>query len=67
MAKGPFTYKQAGVDIEAASSLKKKIKPLVRSTFSSEVLQDIGLFGGLFKFDTSRFREPVLENGMYRT
>lgn len=60
MPKSPITYKQAGVDIEAASSLKKKIAPLVRATFSPEVLQDIGLFGGLFKFDSSRFSEPVL-------
>ncbi len=60
MSKSPITYKQAGVDIEAASALKKKIVPLVRATFSPEVLQDIGLFGGLFKFDTSRFSEPVL-------
>ena len=29
MPKGPITYKQAGVDIEAASSLKKKIAPLI--------------------------------------
>jgi phosphoribosylformylglycinamidine cyclo-ligase len=55
-----FTYKQAGVDIDAASSLKKKIVPLTRATFSPEVLQDIGLFGGLFKLDISRFREPIL-------
>ena len=60
MPQGPITYKQAGVDIDAASSLKKKIAPLVRATFSPEVLQDIGLFGGLFKFDSSRFDEPIL-------
>jgi phosphoribosylformylglycinamidine cyclo-ligase len=60
MPKGPISYKQAGVDIEAASALKKKIVPLVRATFSPEVLQDIGLFGGLFRFDAARFREPVL-------
>ena len=60
MPQGPITYKQAGVDIDAASSLKKKIAPLVRATFSPEVLQDIGLFGGMFKFDTSRFDEPIL-------
>lgn len=48
------------MDIEAASSLKRKIAPLARSTFSRNVIQDIGLFGGLFRFDTSRFREPVL-------
>ncbi len=60
MPEGSFTYKKAGVDIEAASSLKRRIAPLVRSTFSPEVLQDIGLFGGLYRFDSSRFREPVL-------
>ncbi len=60
MADDSFTYKQAGVDIDAANSLKKRITPLVRATFSPEVLQDIGLFGGLFKLDTSRFREPIL-------
>ncbi len=48
------------MDIDAASSLKRKIAPIVRSTFSPNVLQDIGLFGGLFKFDSSRFREPIL-------
>jgi len=60
MADDSFTYKQAGVDIDAADSLNKRIAPLVRATFSPEVLQDIGLFGGLFKLDTSRFREPIL-------
>ena len=60
MPKNPITYKQAGVDINAASSLKKKIVPLARATFSPDVLQDIGLFGGFFRLDTSRFREPIL-------
>ncbi len=60
MPEGSFTYKQAGVDIGAASALKRKIVPLVRSTFSPEVLQDIGLFGGMYRFDSARFQEPVL-------
>ncbi|NQU08924.1 MAG: phosphoribosylformylglycinamidine cyclo-ligase, partial [Candidatus Abyssubacteria bacterium] len=60
MPEGSFTYKQAGVDIDAADSLKKKILPLARATFSPEVIQDIGLFGGLFRFDKSRFRDPIL-------
>lgn len=60
MPEDSFTYKQAGVDIDAAGSLNKKIAPIVRSTFSPNVLQDIGLFGGLFRLDTSRFREPIL-------
>ncbi len=41
------TYKDAGVDIEAGEETVKRIKPLVRSTFSDKVLADIGLFGGL--------------------
>jgi phosphoribosylformylglycinamidine cyclo-ligase len=60
MPQESFTYKQAGVDIEAASSLKRRIVPLARSTFSPNVLQDIGLFGGLFRLDSSRFSEPIL-------
>jgi phosphoribosylformylglycinamidine cyclo-ligase len=60
MPEDSFTYKQAGVDIGAADSLNKKIAPIVRSTFSPDVLQDIGLFGGLFRLDTDRFAEPVL-------
>ncbi len=60
MSKKPYTYKEAGVDIEAAGSLKRRIVPLARSTFSPNVVTDIGLFGGLFRFDTSRYREPIL-------
>ena len=60
MPEGSFTYKKAGVDIDAADSLKKKILQLARATFSPEVIQDIGLFGGLFRFDKSRFRDPIL-------
>jgi phosphoribosylformylglycinamidine cyclo-ligase len=54
------TYKDAGVDIDAAESSVRNIKSLIRSTFSSSVLADIGLFGGFFKPDFSHFNEPVL-------
>jgi phosphoribosylformylglycinamidine cyclo-ligase len=60
MPEGSFTYKSAGVDIDAADSLNKKIAPMVRATFTPDVLEDIGLFGGLFRLDTARFREPIL-------
>ena len=36
------------------------IKDDVRSTFRPEVIGDIGGFGGLFRFDQSRYRDPVL-------
>jgi phosphoribosylformylglycinamidine cyclo-ligase len=54
------TYKDAGVDIDSAESSVRNIKSLIRSTFSSSVLADIGLFGGFFKPDFSKYNEPVL-------
>ena len=33
---------------------------LAKATFTPGVLSDIGSFGGLFKFDTAAFKEPVL-------
>jgi phosphoribosylformylglycinamidine cyclo-ligase len=56
-------YKKAGVDIEAGNEFVRRIRPLVRSTFRPEVLTDIGGFGGLFRFDSARYREPVLVSG----
>ena len=60
MSDSSFTYKKAGVDIDAADSLKKKIAPLAQATFSPDVLTEIGLFGGMFRLDASRLRDPIL-------
>ncbi|MBM4123862.1 MAG: phosphoribosylformylglycinamidine cyclo-ligase [Nitrospira sp.] len=57
------TYRQAGVDIEAGDELVKRITPLVRSTFRPEVLTELGGFGGLFRFQASRYADPVLVSG----
>lgn len=54
------TYRDAGVDIQAGEALVERIKPLVRSTFTSGVLADIGAFGAFFAPDFSCFRQPVL-------
>jgi phosphoribosylformylglycinamidine cyclo-ligase len=53
-------YKQSGVDIDAGNETVRRIKSIARSTFTPGVLSDIGLFGGLFRLDTTRLREPVL-------
>jgi phosphoribosylformylglycinamidine cyclo-ligase len=53
-------YRDAGVDIDAATQTKRKIKEMVRSTFRPEVLSDIGGFGGLFMPDFTGIEEPVL-------
>ena len=53
-------YKQSGVDIDAGNETVCRIRELARSTFTPGVLSDIGSFGGLFRLDTARFRDPVL-------
>ncbi|HEX7069796.1 MAG TPA: phosphoribosylformylglycinamidine cyclo-ligase [Rhodothermales bacterium] len=54
------TYKEAGVDIDAGEETVRRIKPLVRTTFTPGVLTDIGAFGAFFKPDFSGMKEPVL-------
>ncbi len=54
------TYESAGVSIGAGEEAVDRIKSKVRSTFRPEVIGDIGGFGGLFRFDTARYAEPVL-------
>ncbi len=41
-------YRDAGVDIDAATQAKRRIKQLARSTFSHRVLREVGAFGGFF-------------------
>jgi phosphoribosylformylglycinamidine cyclo-ligase len=59
----PLSYADAGVDLEAADRSVELISRAVARTHRPEVLGDIGGFGGLFAFDTSRWREPVLVSG----
>ena len=53
-------YKSSGVDIDAGNETVRRIRSLARSTFTAGVLSDIGSFGGLFRLEPGRFREPVL-------
>lgn len=54
------TYESAGVSIDAGEEAVERIKADVRSTFRPEVIGDIGGFGGLFRFDPTRYDDPVL-------
>lgn len=58
------TYRDAGVDIDAGEETVRRIKPLVRRTFTPGVLDDIGAFGAFFELDLERFRKPVLVSSM---
>ena len=53
-------YAEAGVDIDAKAAALARAKAAIRSTFTPGVLGDVGSFGGLFRPDFSRYREPVL-------
>lgn len=44
-------YKEAGVDIDAGNRAVALMKAAVRSTFTPQVLADVGSFGGLFALD----------------
>jgi phosphoribosylformylglycinamidine cyclo-ligase len=54
------TYADAGVDISSGDRAKQRIKYLAQRTFTKNVLSEIGGFGGLFKLDTAKFKQPVL-------
>ncbi len=54
------TYRDAGVNIDAGNEAVRRMKAHVRSTFNRNVLGDLGSFGGLFRFDKARFRDPIL-------
>jgi phosphoribosylformylglycinamidine cyclo-ligase len=41
-------YRDAGVDIDAATLAKSSIKRLARKTFNARVLKEVGAFGGFF-------------------
>ena len=53
-------YRQSGVDIDAGNETVRRIKSLARSTMTPGVLSEIGSFGGLFRLDRDRYRDPVL-------
>ena len=54
------TYKESGVDIDVANEAVSRIKKLTKSTFTKNVVTDIGGFGGCFSFPKDKFSDPVL-------
>jgi phosphoribosylformylglycinamidine cyclo-ligase len=57
-----FTYKDAGVDIDAGDALVERLKPLARLATRPEVVGDIGGFAGLCAIP-QRYKEPLLVSG----
>lgn len=60
------TYRDAGVDLEAADAAVDLIGPLVRRTYGPRVLPSHGAFAGMFRLDyderlfARNYRDPVL-------
>ncbi|MBL79978.1 MAG: phosphoribosylformylglycinamidine cyclo-ligase [Nitrosomonadaceae bacterium] len=57
-----MSYYDAGVDIDAGNLLVKNIKPHVKRTMRSEVLNGLGGFGALFEI-SKNYKNPVLVSG----
>ena len=60
------TYRDAGVDLDAADQLVERIGPIVRRTYGPRVLPSHGGFAGLFRLDhdtkllAQDYKDPVL-------
>jgi phosphoribosylformylglycinamidine cyclo-ligase len=55
-----LTYKDAGVDIDAADKFVDSVKKIVKPTFRPEVISSIGGFGGMFALNKEKYDNPVL-------
>ncbi len=53
------TYRDAGVDIDAGEETLRRIKPLLRETFTPGVAADIGAFGAFFELGAG-YERPLL-------
>lgn len=57
---GGASYRTAGVDIDAAESAVELMKAKVARASRPEVVGELGGFAGLFAFDPTRYRRPLL-------
>ncbi len=58
--KTTYTYKDAGVDIDAGASLVDAIKPLAKSTRRPGSDVELGGFGGFFDLKAAGYTDPIL-------
>ena len=55
-----LSYRDAGVDIDAADEALGRIKESVKRTFDDNVLRNIGSFGAMYRFPHDKMEEPIL-------
>lgn len=63
MGSSSNKYAACGVDIDAGSTLIQMIKPLVKRTYRSGCIAELGSFGGLFDLRACNFNDPILVAG----
>jgi len=54
-----ISYKNSGVDIKKGDKLVDIIKPVVKKTFTNNVLSGIGNFGAFYKIPLKSYKNPV--------
>ena len=54
------TYREAGVDVDEAERAVERIARAAASTSTPAVLSGVGGFGGLLRFDSSAYPDPIL-------
>ena len=55
-----MNYKQSGVDVVAGEKAVDTIKSTVKKTYNNNVLSGLGSFGGLYKLELSKWKEPIM-------
>ncbi len=55
-----YTYRGAGVDIEAGDALVEAIKPAAKATMRAGVMGGLGGFGALFDLKAAGYNDPLL-------
>lgn len=61
--KTSFTYRDAGVDIDAGNRAVELMKDSVKRTYTPGVVGDLGGFGGLYSLASHTMDEPMLVSG----
>jgi len=58
--KRQVSYRDAGVNLNAANQALREIKRYTKTTHSENVLRGVGLFSGFYRLDLARYTNPVL-------
>lgn len=58
--KAGLSYRDAGVNIDAATEALRSVKDTITRTFDDRVLKEIGSFGAMYRLDTTGMEAPVL-------